>query len=78
MVDHDNPVVTQARLLVMQVCVPALWTNDQMLEFAERENPAGTLHGWAVSEDGHPCLAGTPARVTCDDRPTFVHVVLYV
>lgn len=72
----DNPEVTRRGLLDMQVCVPKDWTDDQIRAFAEAENPAGTSGGWSIRKEGDKLLAGSPERMPCDDRESFVHVML--
>jgi len=73
-----EPEIIQTKLLAMQLCVPSDWTNEQIIEFAEERNPAGTSAGWRVCEDGHKCLGGYPARVNCDEHPGFIHTVVIV
>ena len=36
--------VMRTGLLDMQVCVPKEWTDEQVLNFAEKENPCGTVN----------------------------------
>ena len=72
MSDHV-PMVTIRKALAMQVCVPGDWTDGQVEEFANRENPAGTEHGWHIRYDGYQ------TRVACvgeEGRDGFVHIVL--
>ena len=65
----DQPQVVRINILAMQVCVPKSFTDAQVKEFAERENPCGTTHGWQVRHD-------EPARVQCTERAECVHIVL--
>jgi len=68
--------VTQRNPLDMQVCVPSYWNDEQVEEFAERENPCGTRAGWAVRKQGSRYLRGDSERVQCNDREGFVHIML--
>jgi hypothetical protein len=61
--------------LSMQVCVPAEWTDDQVKEFADRENLCGTENGWFIRRDGDKALAGARERVTCASDPSRVHIM---
>lgn len=67
--------VTRTGPLDMQVCVPADWTDEQVIAFAERENTCGTQAGWQIRTD-EKWLAGCPVRNPCRDRAGFVHVTL--
>ena len=61
----------------MQVCVPADWTDLQILEFAEAENPCGTTNGWFIRREGDERLRGTAERVPCEGGYVgHVHVML--
>lgn len=71
-----NAEVIKAKGLAMAVCVPSGWTDEQIKEFADGENPAGTQNGWHVRKEGDECLRGTPERVPCSSRIDFVHVTL--
>lgn len=68
--------ITKRGSLDMQVCAPADWSDDQIREFAERENPCGTEHGWQIRRQGDPALAGCNERVPCAQRGDHVHVML--
>jgi len=68
--------VTRSSFLSMQVCIPTDWSDDQVREFAERENPCGTTNGWQIRRDGDEALAGCAERVTCEQRGGHVHVML--
>jgi hypothetical protein len=72
----ELPMVTRVKVLSMQVCVPKDWNDDQVVNFAEKENPCGTTAGWGIIRQGDERLQGTDARVQCVERPTFVHVCL--
>lgn len=73
--DKPQPELTGVGLLSCQVCVPESWTNEQIREFAERENPCGTTSGWHV-RTGSDVLQGDLERAPCSDREGFVHVCL--
>ena len=72
----EKPVVTRMTVLSMQVCIPEDWNDEQIVAFAENENPCGTSAGWVIIRQGDKRLQGTDARVQCVERPTFVHVCL--
>lgn len=71
-----KPEVTQRGVLDMQVCVPAEWTDEQVLDFAEKENPCGTTNGWFIRREGDKELMGCPERQPCAERDNFVHIML--
>lgn len=68
--------VTKIGMLDMQVCVPEDWTDEQAESFANRENPAGTTHGWKLRAADDPAQAGAPIRVKCRGRDAHVHIML--
>ncbi len=68
--------VTQAGALVMQVCVPKEWTDEEVKAFADRENMCGTTRGWQIRKAWSALLAGAPERVQCSQRAGCVHVML--
>lgn len=68
--------ITYLGALDMQVCVPASWTDEQALAFAESENPCGTECGWTIRRKGDPALLGEPERKGCWERPDRVHIML--
>lgn len=72
----EQPEVSRAGCLDMQVCIPADWSDEKATEFAEQSNPCGTSGGWAVRKQGSPYLAGCDERVACRDKPGFVHLTL--
>lgn len=51
--------------LDMQVCVPKEWSDDQITDFAERDNPCGTASGWRIrrQDDRSPCPADPFGRI---------------
>jgi hypothetical protein len=71
-----KPQVTRTGLLDMQVCIPEEWTDEQVKEFADRENMAGTENGWIIRREGDKALAGQPERCKCSDREGYVHIML--
>lgn len=68
--------VTGRGLLDMQVCVPEGWTDYQVIQFAESQNPAGTTSGWQIRREGNELLAGCPERAACEKRTGHVHIVV--
>jgi hypothetical protein len=73
--DDNEPVVTYTGPLDMQVCVPSDWTDNQILDFAEEQNPNGAS-GWSIRRAKDRALAGDPERQNCRGREDFVHVML--
>ena len=71
-----KPGITKFGALDMQVCVPKEWTDKQVIEFANDNNPARTTGGWCVVKEGSIYLAGDPERVTCKEHPRNVHIML--
>lgn len=72
----STPEVTYRGIIDMQVCVPSDWIDAQILHFAERENPCGTMAGWGIRREGSPRLGGSKEREPCDSREGHVHVML--
>lgn len=68
--------MTRCGVLDCQVCVPADWTDEQVLEFAEHEQPCGTSDGWQIRRAGDAALRGMAERVPCAERDGYVHVML--
>ncbi|MDD5207020.1 MAG: hypothetical protein PHS17_16465 [Desulfobacterales bacterium] len=68
--------VTRRTALCMQVCVPEKWNDEQVVDFANRENPCGTTHGWQIRREGDRLLVGDKERVQCSERVGFVHIML--
>ena len=59
----------------MQVCAVADATNEEILEVANRENPAGTRHGWStVAREDYKQENARPVK--CDDDPNRMHFIL--
>jgi len=71
-----EPKVTRMGALDMQVCVPVVWTDDQVKQFADSNNPCGTEKGWQIRREGDKQLDGIPERNPCQQREGFVHVML--
>ncbi len=69
-----DPIIVRAGLLTIQCCVPKEYTDQQIIEFAERHNPCGTQHGWSVRKEGN-CF-NSPERVECTKHKENVHVLL--
>jgi hypothetical protein len=72
----SKATVTRRGALDMQVCVPEKWTNEQVKEFADKENPCGTSLGWTIRKQGDKLLLGASERVICSQLKTFVHIML--
>ena len=70
-----SAAVTRFGMLDMQVCVPADWTDEQVIAFAEAEYPSGT-NGWQIRREGDGALGDDPERQPCASRASYVHVVL--
>ena len=71
-----KPEVTRRGMIDMQVCVPENWADEQVKEFADKENPCGTDKGWDIRREGDKALAGDPERRPCKGRKGFVHITL--
>lgn len=68
--------VTRRGALSMQVCVPSEWTDEQVKEFADRENLCGTSGGWFIRKAGDKALKGDPERQQCHHLGDHVHIML--
>lgn len=75
-VSDGEAEATHIGLLDMQVCVPAAWSDEQVLEWCKTHHPCGTTNGWSIRKDGDPGLAGDKERTACADREGFVHIML--
>ena len=73
---QEKAQVTRQGMLDCQVCVPDDWTDEQVVAFANTENPCGTMNGWCIRREGDKALAGAHERVQCSGRSGFVHVML--
>lgn len=72
----NEATVTYYGLLDMQVCVPKDWTDEQVVAFANSENPCGTTNGWHIRRQGHKLLSGGDERVQCNDFSDNCHIML--
>lgn len=68
--------VTRRGALDMQVCVPSDWTDQQVKEFADKENPCGTQNGWFIRRAGDKALNGDLERSPCASGGGQVHIML--
>lgn len=68
--------VTMRGVLSMQVCVPSDWTDEQVKEFADRENLCGTENGWFIRKAGDKGRNGDPERAPCANGGGQVHIML--
>lgn len=73
---NEKPEVTRHSLLGMQVCVPLDYTDAQVEDFANMNNPTGIESRWTIRRQGDPALSGCDERVQCEQRTGFVHVML--
>ena len=75
---NNKPEVTHCGFLDCQVCVPASYTDEEVIAFANSANPAGTQLGWVIRKEGDPALNGDAERVQCRDpsRADCVHIML--
>lgn len=71
-----KPNIPYMGILDMQVCVPKDWTDFEIINFANKENPTGLKTGWVIRREGDKFLSGSHERVTCAENPDFVHVML--
>lgn len=85
----EAPAVLRFGGLDMQVCVPAEWSDDEIVAFAQSENrktvdgivsdekanEVGAMN-LAIRREGDKMLGGYPERNPCSERPGYVHVVL--
>lgn len=74
--DLGTAMVTRSGLASMQVCVPYDWTDEQIVSFANRENPTGIASQWTIRREGDEWLNGDPERNPCEERELHVHVML--
>jgi len=61
-----GPVVMTSRFASLHLCVPGGWTDIQVLEFAEDEQPCGASQGWRIRGE----------RLSCAEGDSFVHLVV--
>lgn len=76
--EYQQPEVIRQGIASLQVCVPYDWTDEQIVEFANRRQMTGLDHGWSIRRQGDPALKGDAERVCCADteRVGFCHVML--
>ena len=67
------PEIVRWSLLSLQVCVPEDYTDEQVTEFANKNQPTGLDHGWCIQRKHEN---GDPERVPCESRRGCIHVVL--
>jgi hypothetical protein len=66
-----KPNVVRVGLLNCQVCVPKDWTDQQIIDFADQENPVGLYASlWKIRKEGDP------ERNPCEQSNDYVHVML--
>lgn len=68
--------ITKQGVCSMQVCVPKDWSDDQVTEFANTENPTGIDSQWQIRREGDELLAGQSERVVCSQDSDKVHIML--
>ncbi len=73
---EGEPMALRCNPLDMQVCVPKVWTEQQALEFAEKNNPCGTANGWSLRRKGSEYLGGDDERQQCSEHESHVHIML--
>lgn len=76
MATQIGPEVVRPGFLDMQVCVPKVWSDKQVVEFIESEHPCGTKNGWMIRREGSELLSGASERAQCCDKSEFVHIML--
>ncbi len=70
---QEDPEIVRIGIFDMQVCVPANWTDEQIEQFANAEEPELT---WTMLPADSKYLAGDPQRNPCAERKNYVHVRL--
>jgi len=60
----------------MEVCVPAEWSDEQVLEFAEKQNHCRTASGWTIRSECDRSISEAKDRVQCVTRKDYVHIML--
>ena len=71
-----RPIVLKTGALDMQVCVPKVFTDEEIVGFANRENFCGTSGGWHIRREGDEAPRGDPERVQCSEFESMCHVML--
>lgn len=78
-----NKIVITRRMMGicgMQVCAEADTTDEEILEFCNRENEAGTTNGWTtVIRTGNEFeMTNDESKpVKCDEHPERLHFLVY-
>lgn len=80
-----QPVVVKFSTLLLQVCVPDNYTDEQIVEYAEQTLPRDTAKRWKIVREGdsklgkcNACDRGYAEREPCEERPDCVHVLLEI
>lgn len=73
---HEKAKVLKNGIFSTQVCVPYDFTDEQVMDFVNIENPCGTSRGWAIRKAGHKLLAGDLERTPCSKDNCCVHIML--
>ncbi len=68
--------ITHYGMLDVQVCIPKGWSDEQVRAFAEEKYSCGTTGGWQIRREGSELLSGSPERAQCEERRSFVHIML--
>jgi hypothetical protein len=63
----DHPQITHQGIFDMQVCVPASYTDEEILGIAGKG---------MIRRAGDPALRGDPERAPCQERVGCVHVMI--
>ncbi|MCK4825783.1 hypothetical protein KA005_59090 [bacterium] len=71
-----KPTIVYISIFDIGACVPKDWTDQQVIEFVEKENPCGTTGGWQIRKQGDRLLAGADERVVCNQYKDNVHIML--
>lgn len=65
----SRPEVLRSCLLQMQVCVPEGYTDEQVEDFSNINNPTGISSQWTIRQE-------IPVRAQCEERTGCVHLIL--
>jgi len=68
--------VTRRGVLDIQVCVKEETTDEEVVNFANRQVLCGTSGGWFIRKEGDKALGGDLEREPCKKRKGFVHITL--